>query len=94
MGMARRANRVSLGHDACESAVKSGSASLVITSCDASQRLKEEMAGLCENYNTDYFELDCTKFDLGAALGAKITAVLSIDDAGFAKRITELIREE
>ena len=93
-GLARRANKISLGHDACEGSVKNGCASLVIVSNDTSERLKEEMSGLCKAYNTDFCEFDCSKSELGASLGAKITAVLSINDAGFAKRIIELIREE
>ncbi len=94
LGMARRANRISLGHDACETSVKNGNASLVAVSRDASERLKDEMSGLSATYKKDFIELDCDKNELGAALGAKTTAVLSIDDAGFAKRIIELTREE
>lgn len=92
LGLARRANKVSLGHDAVLDAMKSGTAELCLLSADASKRLYKELVRASENlthtrvpiYITDY-----TMDGFGRSLGAKKTAVLSVNDRGFAKRITE-----
>ena len=92
LGIARRASALSLGHDAALSSVKEGKASLCIL---ASERLKDEFISLCEKTGgkTPALTLGCTMNDLGRCLGAKMTAVLTVNDGGFARKITELIRE-
>ena len=89
LGIARRASALSLGHDAALSSVKEGRAS------DSSERLKDEFISLCEKTGgkTPALTLGCTMNDLGRCLGAKMTAVLTVNDGGFARKITELIRE-
>lgn len=94
LGMARRADKISLGHDASVSAIKDGKARLCILSSDASERLKDEMSTLCESRKTVHTVFDRTMDELGAALGYKTTAVLTVNDRGFAERLTQLIREE
>ena len=92
LGLARRANKISLGHDAVLDAMKAGTAELCLMSADASERLYKELVRASENltqarvpiYITDY-----TMDGFGICLGAKKTAVLSVNDRGFAKRITE-----
>lgn len=93
LGMARRANKVSLGHDATLDSLKNGEAKLILTSSDASERLCEEFGSACKN-GTAYLRLKYTMNETGASMGAKTTAVLSINDKGFADRIQELIRED
>lgn len=90
LGMARRANMLSLGHDACQTSADLGTAQTVIVSKDASDRLKEEMKHLCDKKKINIVVSDYTMNELGISLGAKMTAVLSVNDAGFAKRINEL----
>ena len=82
LGIARRASALSLGHDAA-------------LSSDSSERLKDEFISLCEKTGgkTPALTLGCTMNDLGRCLGAKMTAVLTVNDGGFARKITELIRE-
>lgn len=92
LGLARRANKLSLGHDAVLDSIKAGTAELCLLSSDASERLHKELVRASENltragipiYITDY-----TMDGFGQVLGAKKTAVLSVNDRGFAKRITE-----
>lgn len=94
LGMARRANKVSLGHDAADSSLKENKAKLVLLSSDASDRLKNEMEQSSLRYHSKCIVLDCDMKQLGAILGAKLSAVISINDTGFAQRIEELTREE
>lgn len=95
LGIARRASALSLGHDAALSSVKKGKASVCILASDSSERLKDEFISLCEKTDgkTPALTLGCTMNDLGRCLGAKMTAVLTVNDGGFARKITELIRE-
>lgn len=94
LGMARRADKISLGHDASVASLKGGKAMLCLLSLDASERLKNEMLTLCDTRKTDGIVLSRTMNELGAALGCKTTAVLTVNDRGFAERLTQLIREE
>ena len=94
LGMTRRADKISLGHDASVAAIKDGKARLCILSSDASERLKNEMETLCDSRKTDHTVLERTMDEFGAALGCKTTAVLTVNDRGFAERLAQLIREE
>ena len=68
---------------------------MCILASDSSERLKDEFISLCEKTGgkTPALTLGCTMNDLGRGLGAKMTAVLTVNDGGFARKITELIRE-
>lgn len=92
LGLARRAGKVSLGHDAVLDAMKAGTAELCLLSADASERLYKELVRASENLthaHVPIYKTDYTMDGFGMCLGAKKTAVLSVNDRGFAKRITE-----
>ncbi len=94
LGMARRANSVSLGHDAALESLKKGGAVLILTASDASKRLCDEFERLCGEKGVGYIRTGYTMAQTGACMGAKTTAVLSVNNIGFADRIAELIRED
>ena len=94
LGLARRAGKLSIGHDAGVGDLKSGKARLCIISADASQRLKDEINGLCKRLDTKAILSAYTMQELGISIGSKSIAVLTVNDEGFAKRIIELTREE
>lgn len=92
LGLARRAGKLSLGHDAVLDSMKAGSAELCLLSSDASGRLYKELVRASENLTQAHVPIYVTDYTMdgfGRALGAKKTAVLSVNDRGFAKRITE-----
>lgn len=95
LGIARRASKLSLGHDASQASIKEYKARLCITASDASDRLKEEFRLLCNNTNgkTSLIITNYTMDEIGMCLGSKKTAVLTVDDLGFAQKIENLIRE-
>ncbi len=92
LGFARKANKLSLGHDAAISAVVKNSAKLCILCADASDRLKKEFAHACsfDNKNIEIALLDCSMTDISKAVGSKC-AVLSVNDEGFANAIKKLL---
>ena len=78
LGLARRAGKLCLGHDAVKAAVQNGTACLCLLSSDASERLCAEIKRTTEQYGNR----------------TKKTAVLAVLDRGFAEKITELIWRE
>lgn len=95
LGMARRAGKLSMGHDMAEKAIKSKSATLLIFSKDASNRLYDEFQHTLERYS---FDIPCIRIsetidEIHFALGYK-AGVFTVDDSNFSKRIIELIKQE
>lgn len=91
LGLARRANRISLGTDAVIESIRKNSAKLIVVSSDASantveniKRKSKDVAILKIKYDMDF---------IGSAIGKKC-AVISINDEGFSKTICRLIEEE
>lgn len=93
LGLARRAGKISLGHDATEESLKSGKAYLCLLASDASERLLEEMKRTVQMFseNTVVLQTEYSKFELSQSVGAKPVAVLTVNDEGFAKAIEKQI---
>lgn len=94
LGIARRAGRLSMGHDMAMESLMKGKAKLVIITSDASQRLVEEFkrAASFKSNKTIITVANAAMDDIHAAVGYK-AKVLSVDDDGFAQRILQLINE-
>lgn len=91
LGMARRANRLQIGHYAAKASIVTEKAKLCLLAQDASQRLKEEFMRLVKEKNISLIETETTMAQLSQAIGVK-TAVVTITEEGFAKRIIELLQ--
>ncbi len=94
LGMARRSGKLSLGHDAAINAIVKNRARLCVMSCDGSERLKREFDHACtfENKNIPLLITDYSLKELSMAIGSK-AAVITVDDDGFAKALTERYNE-
>ena len=94
LGMARRAGRLSCGHDAATEAIVKDKAKLCLCCVDASQRLKNEMAHSCNfgEKNIRFIETGYNTEALSKAIGSK-AAVVTVNDEGFANKIGSLLRE-
>ncbi len=86
IGMAMKAGCVVSGEFACENAVKSMKAHLVIVPLDASFNTKKLFSNKTTFYETPYVEFG-TKDGLGHAIGKDMRSSVAITDAGFAKAI-------
>ena len=94
LGMARRAGRLSVGHDAAVEAIVENKACLCLCCADASARLQREMRHNC-SYDRKTIPYFTTTFSLAAlshAIGSK-AAVVTVDDPGFAAKLTSLLQE-
>ena len=94
LGMARRAGRLSLGHDAAEEAIVKNKAKLCLCCADASARLQREMRHNCSyaHKSIPYFTATFSMAALSHAIGSK-AAVVTVDDAGFAAKLTSLLQQ-
>lgn len=94
LGMCRRAGRLSCGHDAAIGSVRSKSAKLCLLSSDASQRLRNEIEREAdfEGRSIPVRHLLSTMDEIGKATGLK-SAVVTVNDEGFAKSMLGLLNE-
>ena len=93
MGLAMKAGKLVSGEEGCEKAVRSGKAFLVVTAEDASENTVKKFQNACEYRKVPFFRFG-SKEALGRLLGKEIRSVITVTDAGFAKKLTELIMKE
>ena len=91
LGLARRAGKLAMGHDLALQSVRDGKAQLVLT---APRLVREfETAGQKRAKAPRMRALPCTIDEIHFALGYR-AGVLTVEDAGFAARIEELLQQE
>ncbi len=92
LGLARRAGKIGWGHDAAFDAIKYGKAHLCILTSDASQRLKNEFVRECgfEGREILLLETEKTMDEMKSIIGVR-SAVLTVNDEGFAKSLKKYI---
>lgn len=95
LGLARRAGKLAMGHDLALQSVRDGKAQLVLAATDVSPRLIREFETACQKVARPprMRTLPCTINEVHFALGYR-AGVLTVEDAGFAKRIEELLQQE
>lgn len=74
------------GEFATEKAVKTGGASLVLVSAEASENTKKKFQNMCTYYEVPIYFFG-TKDELGAAMGKEFRASLAVLDAGLSAAI-------
>ena len=89
-GLATRAGRIASGEFQTETAVKSGTAYLVVVAEDASDNTKKLFRDKGSFYKVQVIEFG-TKEELGHAIGKEFRASLAILDEGFAKAVMKKI---
>ena len=95
LGMAKRAGRLCVGFDATASAVKDGTACLVLLAADASPKTEKECRFLAEAQGIAVNRISFDKNEVAAALGAhKPVAVVSVNDDGFAKAMNSMKEDD
>lgn len=86
VGIAKKAGKIAAGEFQTENAVKSGKASLVIVSEEASDNTKKKFRNMCTFYEVPILFYG-EKEALGAAIGCEFRASLAVLDAGLSKAI-------
>lgn len=92
LGLCRKANKMAIGHDAAVTSIKQRKSYLALTCCDASERLKKEIADECSfnGRNIKYVDAPFTMSELALAIGKK-AGVISIDEEGFANKLYSIV---
>lgn len=89
LGLTRRANKISLGHDASVNSIKHGDAKLCMLASDASDRLKGEFSKLCQKHQIKLIEMSETMDDIWRHVGVKVGAV-TVNDSNFSHKIESM----
>ena len=92
LGLCRRAQKLSIGHDACKDAVRQKKAQLCLLCADASPRLHAEFQSLCASYDVPVYEADWSMQALSHSIGTR-AGVITIDDSGFAGSFTRTSKQ-
>lgn len=95
LGLCRKAGKFSGGHDAAFESIKRNKAAACFLTKDASERLKNEFYRTTsfEGRKIPCIEMHYTMNDIYAATNLK-SAVFTVNDDGFAKKLTELLLKE
>ena len=93
IGLAMKAGKVVSGEFSTEKSVKSGLASLVIVSEEASENTKKKFRNMCTYYQVPLYFFG-EKDALGHAMGKEFRASLAVQDEGFAKAIEKNLKSE
>lgn len=92
-GLAARAGRLASGEFQTETAVKDGTACLVVVAEDASANTKKLFHDKCSFYKVPLIDFG-TKEELGHAIGKEFRASLAILDEGFANAVMKKMNQE
>lgn len=95
LGICRRARKLCCGHDGAVGAIRSRNAELCLLSNDSSERLRKEIRREIERIGSDIpvINLNSNMDEIGYATGLK-SAVLTVNDRGFADKMLELLNTE
>lgn len=91
LGLARKAGKLVIGHDAVMLSVRNERAKTVLLTADASPRHKRELEAA--SFSGKTVELPCTMEEAGFSVGKK-SCIFATEDEGFAKAIEKTITKE
>lgn len=94
LGLARRAGKLSVGHDSVIESIVKNKCELLILAVDASERLKNEIkhAATYGERNIPVIESSFSMLDYSAGIGKK-SAVFSVTDKSFKEKLETMFRE-
>lgn len=94
LGLARRAGRLSMGHDMALKSLHAGKAKMILFACDSSERLRREFQVTTEKnkISVPVFIPPVTISEIHYSCGYK-AGVITVDDENFSKKIISLLQE-
>ena len=95
LGLCKKANKLSCGHDAAVDAIRSGDAEICLLSSDSSQRLRDEIEReiSMSKHEIPFSITESTMDEIGHAIRLR-SAVITVNDSGFAKSVSKLIQNQ
>ena len=93
LGLCRRAGKMALGSDIVVDSIVNGESVLVLIASDISPNTEKQITRNAQQYNVKLIKLKENKEEVSHAVG-KFSAVISINDMGFAKKIIQLSAQQ
>lgn len=95
LGLARKAGKLSMGHDMARHSVMNKKAKMIIFCSDVSPRLIEEFKKTLELHSIDLpvFETELTITEIHFFVGCR-AGVVTVDDENFSRKIISLLTQE
>ena len=90
LGLARRAGKLSVGNDPVLESIRKKESSLLLAAEDLSPRTMKGIRAAAGEL--PLLRLAVPMDEIGAAIGKRV-GILSVNDAGFAKKLTEISKE-
>lgn len=90
IGLCRRAGKMTIGNDPVAEDIKKGISELVLIADDISHNTEKDITKKAEDGKVRIIKIPYSKEQVSVSLG-RLTAVISVNDEGFAKKIIELI---
>ena len=91
--LSKKANKLMMGFDVVKEAVLNQTAKLVLLTNDVSPKTRKEVAFLCRNQSVKIVTLPYQMDEIWYLLGKK-AGVMAITEAGFATKISCIVRAE
>lgn len=88
----RKAGKLTLGMDPVKDSINNNKAICVLIAEDVSLKSRKEILFVTNKQGVKTLELDATKDDVWKSLGKK-AGILSVEDSGFAKKLSTLLLE-
>ena len=93
LGLCKKAGFAQGGEFLTEKAVKSFKSSLILVADDASANTKKNFSDMCSFYKVPFYTFG-TKDELGHSIGTEFRASVTINNAGMAKKIIDLLENK
>ena len=88
LGMAKKAGALLVGQKACEEAIVSGKAKLILLAKDAGRSTRRNFLHLSKKHEVELFEI-ADKQALGKPIGFQKAAVIAVTDFNWTKTLKE-----
>ena len=93
LGLMRVASLAVSGEEACEKAVRTQEAVLVVVSSDASQLTRKKFHDKCKFYEVEVLDADLTMEELGKSLGQSPRSSVAILSKDLAEKFKQRLRQ-
>ncbi len=93
LGLMRVASLICSGEEACEKAVKTQEAVLVLVSSDASKLTRKKFHDKCKFYEVEVMDVDLTMEELGRSLGQSPRSSVAILSKDLAEKFKQRFRQ-
>lgn len=89
LGLARRAGKLTMGNDPVIESIQKKEAKVLLAAADLSPRTLKGVAAAAAAGDVRLIQMEISMDELGFAIGKRV-GIVSVNDAGFAKKIEQL----